>query len=142
MQRCLPDEHHHHRGKHAVIRNPHSGLVLDAGDDQVKLQHFTGFAAQLWSVEPTDEGKFFIRNKANGKVLDIQGGSKRGHNIITFEKHGGENQQWHLNSDDTIVNVCDNLALDIYKDRYHAGNHLVAWTKHGKPNQHFYFQYQ
>lgn len=65
-------EHHHHHGsphrhqpdKHAVIRNNKSGLVLDASDYEVKLQHFTGFPSQLWKVEAAAEpGRFILVNK-------------------------------------------------------------------------------
>lgn len=65
MAHCHP-HHHHHHDKYAVIRNQKSGLVLDASDYVVKIQHFTGFPCQLWKLEEASPGKFFIVNKGNG----------------------------------------------------------------------------
>ncbi|EFA05980.1 hypothetical protein TcasGA2_TC008806 [Tribolium castaneum] len=142
MAQCHPHHHHHHHDKYAVIRNQRSGLVLDASDCVVKIQHFTGFPAQLWKLEDACPGKFFIVNKGNGKVLDIDGGLKNGSNLLTYQKHGGSNQQWHVNSDGTIVSADGNLAVDICRENYTPGNNLIAYRKHGGANQQFTFQYQ
>ena len=75
-------------------------------------------------------------------VLDIEGGVKSGHNVITFCKHGGVNQQWFVNSDGTIVSAEGNLAIDICGEHYCAGNNLIAYKRHGKDNQKFHLQYQ
>ncbi|XP_044264261.1 endo-1,4-beta-xylanase A-like [Tribolium madens] len=132
----------HCHGKYAVIRNQKSGLVLDANEYVVKVQHFTGFPSQLWKLEEACPGKFFIVNKGNGKVLDIQGGLNNGSNLITYQKHGGLNQQWYVNSDGTIVSAGGNFAVDICSEKYAAGNNLIAYRKHGGANQQFTFQYQ
>lgn len=76
------------------------------------------------------------------KVIDIESGAGRGHNIITWGKHGGENQQWFVNSDETIVSVSGNLALDICEGKYSAGNRIIAHPRHGGDNQKFHLQYQ
>lgn len=151
---------HCHPHKYAIIRNQKSGLVLDAQDHHVKLQHYSGFNSQLWRLESACEpGKFFIVNKGNGyviicfiasklifqfcrKVLDIEGGAGKGHSLITYLKHGGENQQWYVNSDNTIVSACGNLAVDICSESYTAGNSIIAYPKHGGANQQFILQYQ
>lgn len=74
--------------------------------------------------------------------MDIQDGLKNGANLITFKKHGGVNQQWYLNSDGTIVSAGADLAVDISKQHYHPGTHLIAYKTHGKANQVFELQYQ
>lgn len=81
--------------------------------------------------------RLFCRN-----VLDIQGGPQPRANLITYRKHGGENQQWYLNSDDTIVSAALNLAIDVYGGFLKPGNRLIVFPKHGKFNQQFQLQYQ
>ncbi|KAJ3666687.1 hypothetical protein Zmor_002121 [Zophobas morio] len=139
MSHC---HHDHDHDKYAVIRNQTSGLVLDASEHVLKIQHFTGFAAQLWKFENAAPGTFYIVNKGNGKVIDIEGGIKSGNNVITFCKNGGVTQQWFVNSDDTIVSAEGNLAIDIFEGKYPPGNKLIAHTRHGAINQQFHFQYQ
>lgn len=73
------------------------------------------------------------------KVLDIQGGSKPEAKLITYQKHGEENQQWSINSDGTIVGP-SNLAIDIYEGALTSGNFLIAYPKHGHCNQQFLLQ--
>ncbi|RZC42928.1 RicinB lectin 2 domain containing protein [Asbolus verrucosus] len=116
-------------------------LVLDGSQYELKLQHLAGNPTQLWTLESTDHGTFFIINKGNGKVLDIQGGAENRANLITYNKHGGTNQQWHINSDRTIVSAAGNLAVDIYEGKYHAGNRIVAFKTHGNDNQQFHLQH-
>ncbi|RZC32329.1 uncharacterized protein BDFB_003349 [Asbolus verrucosus] len=126
----------------AIIRNPGSGLVLDGSQYEVKLQRYTGSPAQLWIMEPLPGGKVIIRNKGNGDALDIQGGADCGANLITYEKHGGINQQWFLNPDNTIVSAAGNLAVDICEGNCYPGNNVIAYDKHGGANQQFHIQYQ
>ena len=75
------------------------------------------------------------------KVLDIQGGIKEGNKLITFGNHGAVNQQWFVNSDNTIVSAEGNLALDISGGKLSPGTNIIAWTKHGNANQVFSLQY-
>lgn len=56
-----------HGDQSVIIRNTSSGLVLDAAEYDVKLQHFNGSPAQLWSLEPVEKrNSYIIRNKGNG----------------------------------------------------------------------------
>ena len=39
---------------------------------------------------------FVIRSRMNGRVLDIKGGEDDdGADVITYDHHGGDNQQWY-----------------------------------------------
>ncbi|XP_063918664.1 uncharacterized protein LOC135134027 [Zophobas morio] len=125
-----------------MIVNPTSGMVLDASCHEVKLQCYTGNTSQLWHLECTRNGNFFIINIGNGKVLSIEGGVTSSANLITSEKHGGVNQQWSINHcDNTIVNSCSNLVIDIKEECFCPGTNLIAFPKHGRDNQKFCLQY-
>ena len=76
------------------------------------------------------------------KVLDIEGGIKNGNKVITYYKHGGVNQQWFMNSDNTIVSAEGNLAIDICGGNYYPGNNIIAFRRHGQANQKFRLQCQ
>ncbi|KAJ3666688.1 hypothetical protein Zmor_002122 [Zophobas morio] len=128
--------------EYAVIRSQTSDLVLDASDYEVKVERFTGLPAQRWKLENAYLGTFFFVNQSNGKVLDIQGSLESGHNLITFPNFGGANQQWYVNSDNTIVSIKGNLALDISGGNQQPGTNVIAWEKHGGDNQKFRIEYQ
>lgn len=53
-------------GQCAIIRNTPSGLVMDATEYEVKLQHYNGSPAQLWMLEPVGGTSYVIRNRGNG----------------------------------------------------------------------------
>lgn len=57
--------HYDQQAKYLIIRNQKSGFVLDACDKVVKIQHFTGFASQLWKLEEAFPGAYYIVNKGN-----------------------------------------------------------------------------
>ncbi|EFA05981.1 uncharacterized protein LOC664464 [Tribolium castaneum] len=129
-------------GQCAVIRNTPSGLCLDATEYEVKLQHYTGSPAQQWILEPVGGGdRYVLRNKGNGAVLDIEGGPDCGANLITYESHGGLNQQWFVNPDHTITSAAANLAVDVCDGNCFPGNILIAYDRHGGPNQQFHLEY-
>ncbi|KAJ3636511.1 hypothetical protein MTP99_000052 [Tenebrio molitor] len=134
--------HSNNHNKLVIIKNPKSGLVLDASEYNVKLQKYTGKLSQLWKLECIDYGRFIIINRDNGKVLDIEGGTKSEAKLITFKRHGETNQQWHFNSDGTIVCPEKTLAVDIYGGKYTEGNNIIAFPKHGIHNQVFQLEYK
>lgn len=73
--------------------------------------------------------------------MDIEGGPECGANLITYEKHGGINQQWFINPDNTITSAAGDLAVDVCEGNCYAGNILIAYDRHGGPNQQFNIQY-
>jgi hypothetical protein len=58
--------HSNNHNKLVIIKNPKSGLVLDASEYNVKLQKYTGKLSQLWKLECIDYGRFIIINRDNG----------------------------------------------------------------------------
>ena len=75
-------------------------------------------------------------------VLDIEGGPDCGAHLITYEGHGGINQQWYVNPDHTITSAAADLAVDIFEGNCFPGQILIAYDRHGGPNQQFNVQYQ
>ncbi|XP_044252642.1 uncharacterized protein LOC123003737 [Tribolium madens] len=80
-----------------MIKHVSSGLVLDARSFEVQMQVPTRSKTQLWKQQTAGLGKFYLVNRANGKVLDINDEGKPNNKLITFPKHGGPNQQWFNN---------------------------------------------
>ena len=70
----------------------------------------------------------------SGLVLDIEG-AKHGANIITYPKHGGENQLWKWNGRSIISKM--GYALDIEGGKAEKGANIIAWNNHGGHNQQF-----
>jgi hypothetical protein len=71
-------------------------------------------------------------------VLDIDLGKNYGcgSTVYMHPKHGGENQQWIMNSDGTISNPISCRVLDI--DSHGHGNNgtkVQLWDKINSPNQ-------
>jgi hypothetical protein len=85
--------------------------------------------------------KQYVTNTSYRKVLDIQGGAGKGNKLITYGRHGGVNQQWFVNSDNTIVSASSNLAVDICDEKFCAGTQIIAFPKHGGANQQFLLQH-
>ncbi|RZC36934.1 RicinB lectin 2 domain containing protein [Asbolus verrucosus] len=99
---------HWRRKGYVVIRNQKSGLVLDASEYQIKLQHFTGYDVQLWKLEPTVDGKFFIvMSAAPGNfAVDIRRQNFcAGTEIIAYPRHGGANQVFQLQYQQVLANA-------------------------------------
>lgn len=74
--------------------------------------------------------------------MDIQGGADEGNNIITYPRHDGTNQQWHIdNNSRCIISAGGNLALDISEGKCYPGADIIAYGHHGAQNQQFHIQY-
>lgn len=52
------------------------------------------------------------------------------------EPSGTEKQKWHFDDDFTIRNE-DGMVLDVQKGSKEAGTKVIAFKKHGGPNQKF-----
>jgi hypothetical protein len=72
--------------------------------------------------------KFFL----NSLVLD---GDSDGR-IVMVEPSGTAKQKWHFDDDFTVRNE-DGLVLDVQKGSKEAGAKVIAFKKHGGPNQKF-----
>lgn len=65
-------------------------------------------------------------------VLDVGMNDK----IIMVEPNGTEKQKWYFDDDFTIRNE-QGMVLDIPKGSKEAGTPVIAFKKHGGPNQKF-----
>ena len=77
-------------------------------------------------------GWFAIKSKHSGFVLDIEE-AKHGGNIITYEKHGGDNQLWKWKGKSIVSKL--GHALDVKDGNSEEGTNIIAWKRHGGPNQ-------
>ena len=91
------------------------------------------------SIEP---GTYIITSRVNGKVID-QSVAKR--DAIVYNRHGGENQQWIIESVGdgagygyfTITSKVNGKVID----QSVAKNDAIVYKKHGGDNQLWYFAY-
>ncbi|XP_063904925.1 uncharacterized protein LOC135123993 [Zophobas morio] len=148
-------------GQYFVLKNPHSGYVLDASQEWVTLQQFTGFTTQHWRLEAATGGQFYIVNKFQGKVLDLDyrypiknswvvvsnkiDDCKNECSPINMKTKASMNigacQKWYVHYGGFIVNSCGKYAVEIRKDNYTAGVYLETWDLSEKDNQKFTFLY-
>ena len=70
----------------------------------------------------------------SGLVLDIEK-AKHGANIITYKRHGGDNQLWKWNG--RCINSKLGYVLDIKENNSKKGTNIIAWKHHGGKNQHW-----
>ena len=57
---------------------------------------------------------FMIVSALNDKCVDVQGGNfEEGTRIITWDKHGGDNQQWYEDKNGVIRSKVGDFALDL-----------------------------
>lgn len=86
---------------------------------------------QAWPV-----GRFYIRSRLNGLVLDAKGeGTKPGTEVILWPQKADtkiKNQVWIFEQGGIIRNEHNKLCIDIKGE---TGPDLICWTHHGKPNQ-------
>jgi len=89
-------------------------------------------------------GKYFIANKENCDVFDIEKASKEcGANLIIFDKHGGTNQQFvvcNIYGDYvTLTNVNSGLALTVENKK--LGSKIEQTPVKGYPNAYQLFKF-
>jgi hypothetical protein len=79
---------------------------------------------------------YVIKTKLSDYVLDAEGGGKEGHRVITFDRHGQDNQVWY---DDPLTGTirlkAGNLVLAIKNnelcvEKYKEGNPDQQWVRH------------
>ena len=95
-----------------VIRNPTSGLVLDATDpNQVKMGRFdSNNTFQMWSK--TAQQGLYCKGHGNKRVLDLHVNDFNRHGwgkVYLFSPHHGKNQQW------TLGTTCFTLPISSFR---------------------------
>ena len=73
-----------------------------------------------------------IRSKYNELVLDIEE-ARHGANVITYEKHEGDNQLWKWKGSVIVSKL--GYALDVKDGNADAGTNVISWKRHGGQNQ-------
>lgn len=81
-----------------------------------------------------------LRNKANGKVLDVHGGQLKG-DVNLYPENGGANQLWKLVKVDDL-GTCEvesalkkDYVLDVKGNSATNGTGLCLWPRNKQPNQ-------
>ena len=85
-------------------------------------------------IEIRNLGWFSIISKHSGLALDIEEG-KHGGNIITYQKHGGDNQLWSWRGKSILSKL--GYVLEVKDGESEAGTNVIAGKHHGGPNQHW-----
>jgi len=67
-------------------------------------------------------------------VLDID--QQNGQRIITYPAHGGANQLWYFDEDNTIRSGTGHV-LDVKDNNRGENASVIVWSKHGGSNQRF-----
>ena len=126
------------------ISNHLHGMVLDIqGGNQANGATVKPYprnnppaANQQWHFDYQPDGTIFIVSKMNGKVLDA-GNQAQGHQLIVWDRHGGENQRWRRQGHYFVT--LHGLAFDISGSNTAPCAPLVLWSMNhpGSPNQHF-----
>jgi hypothetical protein len=125
-----------------IISEHYQNLCLEHADATTKGSHvtvneFTGLARQQWWI---DESKNTIISMFSSLALDIKTGNgvRQGHNIITWDVHGGRNQVWTYEPTSRMV-LCPgyNLVLDVASGNFFPGASVIAWSPNGQPQQHW-----
>jgi len=78
---------------------------------------------------------YVIKTKLSDFVLDAEGGGKAGNRVITFDKHGQDNQVWYDDSTTGTIRLkAGNLCLtiknnELYVEKYKEGNPDQQWVR-------------
>ena len=101
------------------------------------------YPAIIWNLEKQADGSFLVKNQYNNQYLDVvaDGLSDRV-NILTWEKHGKNSEQWYVvaNGDGTyrFVNKGSGKVVDITGGLTANGTNVQQYLWHGHDAQRFY----
>ena len=99
---------------------------------------------QIWTLGKVGD-YYYIKNKSNGKVVDVPGGAaSSAKQLQSSVYNGGNNQLWRLESmgDGTYCihsKLNDSLVWDVWGATWNNGSAISLGGKHGAPNQRFRF---
>lgn len=85
-------------------------------------------------------GYYYVKAKHSGRALDVIGWSRDdGANVIQYDFHGGDNQQWmFVQAPDNyyfIFSKHSGKCLDVCGAEYHDGANIFQYSFHGGDNQ-------
>lgn len=98
----------------------------------------------VFHIEYLNNGFYTISQLGSKYSLDVNSGNlERGTNVIMWDSHGGNPQQWSIEKTDhgyAIRARCNNYYLDVSESgKYEKGQNVLVWEGHGGNNQHFSF---
>ena len=98
----------------------------------------------VFHIEYLNNGFYTISQLDSKYSLDVNSGNlERGTNVIMWDSHGGNPQQWSIEKTDhgyAIRARCNNYYLDVSESgKYEKGQNVLVWEGHGGKNQHFSF---
>ena len=116
-------------------------LVEEELDEPVQLGEDDDFDEADGKRKLGHRKYFYIRNKRNGKYLEVAAGRcHNGNNIHLWHFTGSKAQQfyWHKhNGKSYLVNAGCHKVVDIARGNCATGANLHLWTYHGRSNQVF-----
>jgi hypothetical protein len=122
------------------IKVPGDDLYLDYAAKGAKGEPVVVGRRRTWQFITIRPGVFSILSDT-GLAVDICGGAGKGRDIILWDRHDGDNQQWTVRSDLVIQSARTGLALDVAEANYTVGHRICAWPPHGGANQKWEIQF-
>ncbi len=144
-------------GGYYNIVNKLSGLYLDlynalkADGTNIKVWSNNGLNAQKWKLErvmdpvqEVAEGKYYLENKINGKVVEIAGASLLNKaNVQQWDYREASNQQFYIAPGQagyhTIRALHSDKFVDVSLGGMDPGTNVWQWTGNGKDAQQWAF---
>jgi len=128
-------------GKIVVLQSKCSGHVMDAGLNKELCQWGRNDSIQQrFQLKHIEENKYHIISETDGKAVDVDG-----FDIIKYDFHGGNNQQWLLEGNDEDGFVIETLlgngyAIEVPNSCLDQGCKLALAPKNGGESQKFLCQ--
>jgi len=128
-----------------TIRSKLSDMCLDLNGDRLCVGHYQpNKVEQQWAFNASSNS---VDNLARyGKVLDVVGeGTAPGTEICSWDRHGGPNQQFDLESAGSpryfhIRSALCNKVLDISGGSSSPGAQVILWPKKGREDNQLWFE--
>lgn len=99
------------------------------------VEDFNDRPEHKWDAVHLDRSYFLITSMMNGKALDIEGGNaSAGANVITWDHHGNDNQQWYEDRFGFIRSKLNGYAIST-RDKHaemagmDEGDEHCAWVR-------------
>ncbi len=124
------------------IVNCNSGLRLQPNASlQAEQGVLTDAPGQQWNLVDLGSGWYAIENKADGRVLEVPGGStSQGTRLATANWTGANYQQWeiiNLGSFYQIVNRHSGMSVNVGGQSRNPGASVIQWPFIGYPNEYW-----
>jgi len=126
-----------------ICRRHHRDRVLHIVDGQhdhaghLCVEHFEGKPEQKWDAVHLDSPYFIITSQLHGKALDIEGADgSPGANVITWDHHGNDNQQWFEDKHGFIRSKMNGYTFNtrdghLEMDDLEVGHSASTWVRDG-----------